>query len=128
MPVFAAVTNAVAAFWMMVTLPAVIVPSLSYTELISGTQKVRPMNFLPERIVLVYHRTHTPVPAAYVTAPVAATVAAVPPDQDPERMPVSAVKESPLAGICQLTPEGKRALIALKNVPSDAVASSAAAL
>jgi hypothetical protein len=70
----------------------------------------------------------TPVPAAYVTAPVAAIVAPVPPLQLPLRWPVSTVNESPLAGTCQLTPLGNNALIALKNVPNDAVASSAAAL
>jgi hypothetical protein len=65
-----------------------------------------------------------PVPPAYRVLFVPVMVAAVPPDQLPESRPVVSVIVSPEAGIDQETTGGNRSLIALKNVPRDAVASA----
>jgi hypothetical protein len=107
---------------------AVIVPSESYVEVVSGHRKVRPFSRRPLRMVAVPHLTNEPVPAAYDAPPLPVTEAAVPPLQPPVSCPEPSSISSPAEGIDQEREEGNNVLIAVKNVPRFAVASSAAAV
>src|SRR6187551_1078365 len=113
-----------AAVWNVDRLLLSIVPAASYRPVLTGARNVLPTNFRPLRMVFVYQRTYAPVPAAYATAAGPEYVAPVPPLQLPVRAPVVPSILSPLEGMVQVTALGNAPLMALKNAPSAAVASS----
>src|SRR6187551_3818112 len=106
-----------AAVWNVDRLLLSIVPAASYRPVLTGARNVLPTNFRPLRMVFVYQRT-------YATAAGPEYVAPVPPLQLPVRAPVVPSILSPLEGMVQVTALGNAPLMALKNAPSAAVASS----